>query len=88
VLRAACVGLAGSVAAFLGLGSPGASWAWVCMAALLLGYLACALPLSLLDGAVAAVYVVFAEHPVPLAFHFPMVHHRFARIAEFALYDR
>ena len=98
VIRSACLGLAAAVAcALLGLaqvttatspaGGSDLSWVWVSAVALGLAYLGCGLPLQVLDSAVTAIYVVFAEHPSSLEAHFPIVHHRFARIAEFSLYD-
>jgi len=37
-----------------------------------------------LNSAIMSIYVCFAEHPASLRVHFPIVHHRFARIAEFS----
>lgn len=84
VLRALGLGLSGAVVTALSLLSP--CDGLLTLLCLWLGYCACSQALQVVDSAVAAIYLVFAEHPTALRAHFPLVHHRFARIAEFSSY--
>jgi len=58
-------------------------WSLLTLTAFALAYVGSALSLKIVDSAVTAIYVVFAEHPVSLRALFPLVHHRFSRLAEF-----
>lgn len=87
VIRAACLGLSAALAAVIGLSAfphTGHSWVSFTFICFCLGYVTCALALQTLNSAIMSIYVCFAEHPTSLKVHFPIVHHRFARIAEFS----
>jgi hypothetical protein len=91
VLRAACLAAAAATALAVAAAAPHrsdpAQWALLAAAAMATAFATAAQALQAVDSAVAAVYVCFAEHPASLRAHFPLVHHRFARIAEFSTYD-
>jgi hypothetical protein len=98
VLHASCTGIgavaAAVVAIIAGVGGEqssnndwGQSWSLPIAAAFTLAYVGAALSLQVVDSAVTAIYVVFAEHPVSLRTHFPLVHHRFSRLTEFSSYE-
>jgi len=91
VLRAICLAAAASAALLVSAGTHYGSaastqWALFMVSTMAVTFAAIAQALQVIDSAVAAIYVCFAEHPESLRAHFPLVHHRFARIAEFSTY--
>lgn len=94
-LLVTCCGIAAASAALLtgvalgtppppGAGAPLPTTVWVLCAgaAGYFGFSAVATPLAVVEGAVAAVMVAFAETPEALAAAHPAVTHRFSRLAE------
>ena len=91
VLRALCLAAAASAAVIVSTGThhggaSSAQWALFVAVTMAVAFSVIAQALQVVDSAVAAIYVCFAEHPDSLRAHFPLVHHRFARIAEFSNY--
>jgi hypothetical protein len=62
----------------------GGSWVTLTAISFIVAYAAASLALEVVDSATMAIFVSFAEHPASLRAHFPIVHHRFVRVAEFS----
>uniref|UniRef100_A0A7S2W5K6 Choline transporter-like protein n=1 Tax=Rhizochromulina marina TaxID=1034831 RepID=A0A7S2W5K6_9STRA len=86
VLRAAAIAIASSVFAVMSVVALAASspqWMLIGGLDFLVACSSASLPLQIIDSAIFAVHMSFAEHPSSLRREHPIVHHRFQRIAEY-----